>query len=134
MHNVSESNATVKYHITKLNSAYILMKTPGRVYIALLILSISNIIGGLLYAGQDLTSSVVVIAISILIAMVTRVLGIDPTVSKNSILVYLVLANTLMLSSVYLVHAVPILRELLLKSPFMYGATKLKKSEIEKDL
>ena len=110
------------------------MKTPNRVYIALLILAITNVIGGLLYAGQDLTSSVVVIAITILIAMVTSILGIDPTVSKGSILFYLISANVLMLSSIYLVHTIPILKELLLKSPFMYGATKLKKSEIEKDL
>ena len=110
------------------------MKTPNRVYIALLILAITNIIGGLLYAGQDLTSSVVIISMSLFMAIATTLLGIDPTVTRTRIVVYLVSANALMLSSIYFLHSNPLLKELLLKSPFMYAATKLKKSEIEKDL
>ena len=110
------------------------MSTPNRVYVALLILAVTNIIGGLLYASQDLTSSVVVITISILIALITTVFRIDPTTSITNILAYLIGSNMLMMSSIYLVHTVPIFKELLLKSPFMYAATKLKRTEIEKDL
>ena len=110
------------------------MSTPNRVYVALLILAVTNIIGGLLYASQDLTSSVVVITISILIALITTVFRIDPTTNITNILAYLIGSNMLMMSSIYLVHTVPIFKELLLKSPFMYAATKLKRTEIEKDL
>ena len=110
------------------------MSTPNRVYVALLILAVTNIIGGLLYASHDLTSSVVVITISILIALITTVFRIDPTTSITNILAYLIGSNMLMMSSIYLVHTVPIFKELLLKSPFMYAATKLKRTEIEKDL
>ena len=110
------------------------MKTPKKVYISLLILAITNVIGGLLYASQDLTSSILVISISLLIGMLTALFRIDPTTSSSSIMTYLIVSNGLMLSSIYLVHTIPLFKEILLKSPFMYGATKLKKSEIEKDL
>ncbi|MBU95059.1 MAG: hypothetical protein CL669_05645 [Balneola sp.] len=110
------------------------MKTPNRVYVALLILAITNVIGGLLYASQDLTSSIVVITISLLIGVFTTLFRIDPTTSVASIMLYLSVSNILMISSIYFVHTVPAFKELLLKSPFMYAATKLKKSEIEKDL
>ncbi len=110
------------------------MKTPNRVYVALLILAITNVIGGLLYASQDLTSSIVVISIALLIGLSTTIFRIDPTTSTTSIMLYLIVSNCLMLSSIYFVHTIPIFKELLLRSPFMYAATKLKKSEIEKDL